>query len=113
MSCTLFLQQTFKNMKLEVYSHVTFLECTTTRCQKVLYFYVWKKKIEKSCMADGLLIEYYTADGSNKKMKSYLKANGTINFIGQQSFSFCKIIRKLYILFFNFKFDLNSILIIS
>ena len=90
MSCTLFLQQTFKNMKLEVYSHVTFLECTTTKCQKIVYFYVWKKKIEKSCMADGLLIEYYTADGSNKKMKSYLKANGTINFIGQQSFSFCK-----------------------
>ncbi len=41
---TLFLQQTFKNMKLEVYSHVTFItECTTTRCQKVLYFYIWKK----------------------------------------------------------------------
>jgi len=59
MSCTLFLQNTFKNMKLEVYSHVTFLECTTTKCQKIVYFYVWKKKIEKSCMADGLLICYF------------------------------------------------------
>jgi len=90
-------------MKLEVYSHVTFLECTTTKCQKIVYFYVWKKKIEKSCMADGLLIEYYKTDGLKKKTKSYLKANGTINFIGPQSFSFCKIIRRFIFFIFLFK----------
>jgi len=95
--CSLFVQQTFKNMKIKVYSPLTFLECSSTKCEKVLHFYVWKKKIEKSCMADGLLIEYYRKDGLQKKTltKSYLKANGTINFIGEQTFSSCKIIRRL------------------
>ncbi len=68
--------------------------------RKTKWFADELKKIEKSCVADGLLIEFYTPDGSNKKMKSYLKANGNINFIGQQSFSFCKIIRKfIFILY--------------
>jgi len=83
-------------MKLEVNSHLTFLECSTTQCQKVDNFRIWKKKMEKSCMADGLLIEYYRTDGMQKKTlsRSYLKANGTINFIGKLTFSLCKIIRR-------------------
>jgi len=63
-------------------------------------------------MADGLLIEYYKTDGLNKKTKSYLKANGTINFIGQQSFSFCKIIRRFIFVILILKLNLNSVLII-
>ena len=89
-------------MKLEVYSHATFLECTSTLCQKVVYFKVWKKKIEKSCFADGLSIEFLKIDESHKKtlVKSYLKANGTLNFIGQQSFSFCRIIRRYFFIYY-------------